>query len=393
VAGDPFGAVGLKRFDLVLGGAVKFLARDIVVDLGGPFPVRAVGAAEVAHVGYAGGAFFLPVAAESAGAGVAALSATGTAVKAARCAAFFLTVTAVGTVTPVAKRLAVLSSTETAAFTFTIAARTIAKRTVLPIAVRLPVTVTKGLAVTVTERLSLATTETTAVTLALTARTIPKRTVLPIAIRLTIAVTERLTVAVTERLALTATKASAVTFALTARTIPKRLLVAVAEGLALTATKASAVTFTIAARTIPKRLLVAVAEGLSLSPAGCTVGGIVVVPTGPGAESAGFPAGVVVSAEPAAVIPASVAAVVLSHVDSSCCEPTTGATAAARIRVSFSYATRNQALRSPYIFINSSGVASRGRTGQQPGNSIVAIFTLPRTLSHLMRVLEPRSLT
>jgi hypothetical protein len=393
VAGDPFGAVGLKRFDLVLGGAVKFLARDIVVDLGGPFPVRAVGAAEVAHVGYAGGAFFLPVAAESAGAGVAALSATGTAVKAARCAAFFLTVTAVGTVTPVAKRLAVLSSTETAAFTFTIAARTIAKRTVLPIAVRLPVTVTKGLAVTVTERLSLATTETTAVALALTPRTIPKRTVLPIAIRFTIAVTERLTVAVTERLALTATKASAVTFALTARTIPKRLLVAVAEGLALTATKASAVTFTIAARTIPKRLLVAVAEGLSLSPAGCTVGGIVVVPTGPGAESAGFPAGVVVSAEPAAVIPASVAAVVLSHVDSSCCEPTTGATAAARIRVSFSYATRNQALRSPYIFINSSGVASRGRTGQQPGDGIVAIFTLPRTLSHLMRVLEPRSLT
>ncbi|WP_285250983.1 hypothetical protein, partial [Pseudarthrobacter sp. fls2-241-R2A-168] len=264
VAGDPFGAVGLKRFDLVLGGAVKFLARDIVVDLGGPFPVRAVGAAEVAHVGYAGGAFFLPVAAESAGAGVAALSATGTAVKAARCAAFFLTVTAVGTVTPVAKRLAVLSSTETAAFTFTIAARTIPKRTVLPIAVRLPVTVTKGLAVTVTERLSLATNETTAVALALTPRTIPKRTVLPIA-RFTIAVTERLTVAVTERLALTATKASAVTFALTARTIPKRLLVAVAEGLALTATKASAVTFTIAARTITKRTVVPIAIRLTIA--------------------------------------------------------------------------------------------------------------------------------
>ncbi|WP_181762755.1 hypothetical protein, partial [Pseudarthrobacter sp. B4EP4b] len=80
-------------------------------------------------------------------------------------------------------------STETAAFTFTIAARTIPKRTVVPIAIRLPVPVTKGLAVTVPERLSLTTTETTAVTLALTPRTIPKRTVLPIAIRLPIAVT------------------------------------------------------------------------------------------------------------------------------------------------------------------------------------------------------------
>ncbi|WP_181762723.1 hypothetical protein, partial [Pseudarthrobacter sp. B4EP4b] len=263
--------------------------------------------------------------------------------------------------------------------------RTIPKRTVLPIAIRLPIAVTERLTVAVPERLTLTATKASAVTLALAARTI----------------TKGLLVAVAEGLALTATKASAVTFTVAARTITKRtvvpfairLTIAVTERLALTATKASAVTFTIAARTITKRLLVAVAEGLSLSPAGCTVGGIVVVPTGPGAESPGFPAGVVVSAESAAVIPAAVAAVVLSHVDSSCCEPTTGATAAARIRVSFSYATRNQALRSPYIFINSSGVASRGRTGQQPGNSIVAIFTLPRTLSHLMRVLEPRSLT
>jgi hypothetical protein len=71
---------------------------------------------------------------------------------------------------------------------------------------------------------------------------------------------------------------------------------------------------------------------------------------------------------------------VLSHMDSSCCEPTTGATAAAHIRVSFSYATRNQALRSPYICINSSGAASPGGTEPLPAVPIVAIFT-PRSIT------------
>lgn len=33
VAGHPLGAVVLERLDLVLRGAVKFLARDVVVDL------------------------------------------------------------------------------------------------------------------------------------------------------------------------------------------------------------------------------------------------------------------------------------------------------------------------------------------------------------------------
>ncbi|VXB09892.1 conserved hypothetical protein [Arthrobacter sp. 9AX] len=294
VAGDPLGAVGLQSLDLVLRGAVQLLARYIVVDLGGPFPVRAVGAAEVAYVGYAGRAFFLAVAAEGAGAGVAAVTTARAAIEAAGCAAVFLSVAPVGPLAAVAKRLAVLSATKPAAVTFAVSARTIIKGTVLA--------VTKGLTVAVAKRLAvLSATKPAAVTLAVAARTIIEGTVL----------------AVTKRLTLTATKPAAVTLAVAARTITKRLT--------LTATKPAAVTLAVAARTITKRLLVAVTERLALSAAGCPLGGIAVVAARPGPESTGFAAGVVVSAEPAAVIPAAVAAVVLSHVDSSCCEPTTGA--------------------------------------------------------------------
>ncbi|WP_455833975.1 hypothetical protein [Pseudarthrobacter siccitolerans] len=344
VPGDPFGTVGLESFDLVLRGPVEFLARNVVVDLRGPFPVRAVGAAEVAHIGYAGRAFFLAVAAEGAGTGVAAaLAATGAAVKVAGRAPFFLAVAAVETVSAVAERLAVFSSAKPAAVTFTVAARTIAEGTVLPVTVRLTVTVTVRLTVTVTERLTLAvagrltlaTTETAAVAFAVAAWTVTEGTVLPVAIGLTVTVSKGLTLA--------STKPAPVTFAITTWTITKRtvvpiakrLTVTVTERLTLATTKPAAVTLAITARAITKGLFIAVAERLALSPAGCALGGIVVVPARPGAESAGFTAGVVVSAEPAAVIPAAIAAVVLSHVDSSCCEPTTGATAAARIRVSF----------------------------------------------------------
>jgi hypothetical protein len=365
VAGDPFRVVGLKGFDLVLRGAVKLLACDILVNLRRPFAVRAVGAAEVAHVGYAGRAFFLAVAAERAGTSIAA---AGTV--------------AAWTFAAVAKRLAVFSAAKAPAVAFTVPARTVTKGPVIAVTIRLTVTVperlplsttktaavtlgvaartvtsgpvvpvTKRLAITVPERLPLSTTKTTAVTFTVPARTITKRPVVAITIRLALStakatavtftvaartVTSGPVVPVTIRLALSTAKATAITFTVAARTVTsgpvvpvtKRLPVAVPERLPLSTTKTTTIALAVAARTVP--------EGLPLSTAGCTPRGVGVVPVGAGPESAGFAAGVVVSAEPAAVIPAAVAAVVLSHVDSSCCEPTTGAIAAARIRVSFS---------------------------------------------------------
>ncbi|CCQ46713.1 hypothetical protein ARTSIC4J27_2684 [Pseudarthrobacter siccitolerans] len=396
--GDPFGTVGLESFDLVLRGPVEFLACNIVVDLRRPFPVRAVGAAEVAHIGYTGRAFFLAVAAEGAGTGVAAaLAATGATVKVAGRAPFFLAVAAVGTVCAVAERLAVFSSAKPAAVTFTVAARTIAEGPVLPVTVRLTVTVTERLAVAVAGRLAVATTETAAVAFAIAPRTITEGTVLPVAIGLTVTVSKGLTLA--------SAKPAAVTFAITTWTITKRTVVPIAKRLTLTVTerltlasaKPAAVTFTITARAITKRLFIAVAERLALSPAGCALGGIVVVPAWPGAESAGFTAGVVVSAEPAAIIPAAIAAVVLSHVDSSCCEPTTGATAAARIRVSFPTQPeikRFEVRTSSSILVelphragqvNHQAAASWQSSHPPDALSLDAVFGL--TLSHLMRCL------
>ncbi|XAS73850.1 hypothetical protein VUN82_08460 [Micrococcaceae bacterium Sec5.1] len=54
----PACALLFEGLDLVPGGAVKFLARDILIDLRRTFAVRAVGAANVLRVGNAGGTVF-----------------------------------------------------------------------------------------------------------------------------------------------------------------------------------------------------------------------------------------------------------------------------------------------------------------------------------------------
>ncbi|WP_307428427.1 hypothetical protein [Pseudarthrobacter defluvii] len=203
-------------------------------------------------------------------------------------------------------------------------------------------TVAVGLAVAVTERLALTVTgtaETTAITFPITTRTI----------------TKRLTVTVTGT-----AETTAITFPITTRTIAIGLALTVAG----TAAETTAITFPITTRTITKRLTVPVVERLTLPATGSSSAGEVVTLTvRPGPEPTRLTAGVVVAAERAAVV-AAVATVVLGHMDSSCCEPTTGATAAARF---VSYATRNQALRSPYIFINSSGAAKCRGTAEALG--------------------------
>ncbi|GAC1381790.1 MAG: hypothetical protein NVSMB43_22930 [Pseudarthrobacter sp.] len=77
VAGNPLRALGFERLDLVLGGAVKFLARDILIDLRGPFAVRTVGAAKITRIGNTGRTVLGTVPAELAGTGVAAVETPG----------------------------------------------------------------------------------------------------------------------------------------------------------------------------------------------------------------------------------------------------------------------------------------------------------------------------
>ncbi|MEW1812898.1 hypothetical protein AB0284_19630 [Pseudarthrobacter phenanthrenivorans] len=373
----------------MLRGAVQFLAGDVLVDFGRAFAVRPVGAAEVRGVGHPGRSFLLAVAAEAPGAGSATAGVTAglAAVEGSGCPVLTVpewpavlaaatkpaTVTLTLTARTITKRLAitVAAATKPATVTLTLTARTVTKR--------LPVTITKRLTVTVTKRLAItvaAATKTATVTLTITARTIPKRLTVTITRRLTVTISKRLTVTVaaaTKTAAITltitartipkwltvtvaaATKTATVTLTLTARTIPKRLTVTVAVRLPFTVTVSTAFAVALAAGTIPKRLTVTVAIRLPFTAAAGEVVAVAVV-TGP--EAAGLTAGVVVAAERAAVI-AAIATVVLGHMESSCCEPTTGATAAARF---VSYATRNQALRSPYIFINSSGATKISRT-------------------------------
>ena len=66
VARNPLCTLGFEGLDLVLGGAVQFLARDVLVDLGRTLTVGTVGAAQVAGVRDAGGTVLGTVAAELA---------------------------------------------------------------------------------------------------------------------------------------------------------------------------------------------------------------------------------------------------------------------------------------------------------------------------------------
>jgi hypothetical protein len=264
VAGNPLSAVSFESLDLVLGGAVQLLARDIVVDLRRPLTVRAVGAAQVTGIGNPHGTVLGTVAAKLAWAAVAAVEAAGCPVLA------------------VSERLTVVPVTKAAAFAITLTAGTITIRLVLPVTVRFAVTVAERLTVSASERLTVtvakgltvSSAEAAALTVAFTARTITIRLVLPVTERLTVAVAERLTLTTSERLTLTTSErltltraeAAAVAFTFAARTI--------AIGLAFTGTEAAAVAFTFAARTIAIGLVVAVTVRLTVTVAkGLTVPG------------------------------------------------------------------------------------------------------------------------
>ncbi|MGX5716992.1 hypothetical protein [Arthrobacter sp. MAHUQ-56] len=202
MAGHPLRALGLKRLDLVLGGAVKFLARDVLVDFRRAFPVRAVGAAKVCSIGYTCRTFLL-----------AAAKAARTRLAAGRSAAGRASLETTGsTVLAVAEGLAVATG-KTAAVPLAVTAGTVAKRLTVPVA--------EGLAVTVTKLLTLATAETTTVTFAVTARTITKRLPVPITVGLAVTVTKLLT--------LTTAETTTITFAITTRTITKRLTITITE--------------------------------------------------------------------------------------------------------------------------------------------------------------------
>ncbi|MFJ6283758.1 hypothetical protein ACIQH9_19345 [Pseudarthrobacter oxydans] len=286
MAGDPFRALCFKRFDLVLGGAVEFLARDVLVDLRGPLPVRTVRAAEVADVGFADGTVFLAVPAKGTG---TCISPAGATIETARCAV--LAVAAASTVAAVTERLPVLSPAETATVTFAVTTRTVTEGLPVPIAIRLAVTVTErlpltttaeGLAITVAKWLALTTTETTTIPFAVTTRT----------------VTEGLLVTVTERLPLTTTETATVTLAIATRTITEGLLVTIAIRLAVTVTErlplpaaeTATVTLAIATRTITEGLAVSIAKRLSLASTGGTSGGLAAVAVATGAETPGVSA-------------------------------------------------------------------------------------------------------
>ncbi|WP_286132659.1 hypothetical protein [Arthrobacter sp. OY3WO11] len=298
MAGNPFRTLCFERLDLVLGGAVELLARDVLINLRRPFPVRTVRAAEVAGVGFANGAVFLAVASKGAGTGI---SSAGATIETARCAV--LAVAAAGTVAAITERLPVLSPAEAAPVSLAVTARTITKRLLVPVTIRLTVTVTErlpltataegltvtvtkglpltataeGLTVTVTKGLPLTATAAAPVTLAVTARTITKWLLVPVAIRLT--------VTVTKGLPLTATAAAPVTLAVTARTITKRLLVTIAIRLTVTVTERLPLTAT------AEGLTVTVTKGLPLATAaGGTSGRIAALTVAAGAKTPGIPA-------------------------------------------------------------------------------------------------------
>ncbi|WP_253190677.1 hypothetical protein [Arthrobacter sp. SRS-W-1-2016] len=255
---------------------VEFLARDVVVDLGGTLAVRAVGAAQIRRVRNPRGTFFPGSAAEAASLGTWAIELAGTALR------------AVAEATTLSVAFAARTVTEGLAVTIT-------ERLPVTITKRLPVTITERLPVTITERLPVTITETRA-RIPITTRTITKRLTIPVTEGLTIPVTEGLTIPVTEGLTIPVTVA--------ARPITKRLTIPVTE------TRAR---ISITTRTITKATALTIADRL---PIPVTASGAVTVV--PGTEPSGVAPGIVVGAERAALATATaevaaIAAVVLSH--------------------------------------------------------------------------------
>jgi hypothetical protein len=319
VTGNPLRTLRLKGLDLVLRGAVKLLACDVLIDFGRAFPVRAVGTAQVTRVGDACRPVLLPVSSETAGTGVALarITAAGASIEAAGRAV--LTVT---------ERLPVVAVTEAAAFAV-FPARAVSIGLVLPVAIRLPVAVAERLPVAVAERLPLSVTKVATLPITLTARSVTEGPVVPVTVLLAfstaaestataIAFTARsvtegtVVVTVTVRLPLTATETATLPVTFTAGTVTEGLAVTVTEGLPFATTEPAAITFTLRAGTVTKGLAVTVSERLPLPAAGCPLREVVVVAVTAGPEPARVPTGVVVSPERTAVVSA-VTAVVLGH--------------------------------------------------------------------------------
>ncbi|WP_326961034.1 hypothetical protein, partial [Arthrobacter sp. MP_M4] len=85
MAGHPLGTVVLKGPDLVLGGAIQFLARDVVIDLRGPLAIGTVGTAQIPGVRHSYWPVLRAVATELPRAGLATVKAAcGTVLTAAK---------------------------------------------------------------------------------------------------------------------------------------------------------------------------------------------------------------------------------------------------------------------------------------------------------------------
>ncbi|WP_404594654.1 hypothetical protein [Paenarthrobacter histidinolovorans] len=351
---DPACALLFECLDLVSCGAIQFFARDVIVDLGGTFAVRSVGAADVLGVGHPGRTLFPGIAAVAAEGPT--LTITGRTVS----ERLTITVTAGGAIATVTERLAITIATERT--TLAITGRTVTERlaistivvegaAVIAITTR-TIEVPRATLWAVTERLTITvTTERT--TLAITSRTVTERLTITVTTeRTTLAITSR---TVTERLTITVTT-EGTTLAITSRTVTERLTITVTtEGTTLTITSRTiterltitvtteGTTLTITSRTITERLTITVTtEGTTLTITSRTITErltistivverttlaitsrtIVVVPVFPGTESARISAGVIVRAVRTAFVPvpaevsaiaAAIAAVVLSH--------------------------------------------------------------------------------
>ncbi|HET6269035.1 MAG TPA: hypothetical protein VFE00_03055, partial [Arthrobacter sp.] len=125
VACNPLGTVVFKGLDLVLRCAVQFLACDVFVDLRRTLPVGAVGAAEIAGIGFAHRAVFFAVTSKLARTRVGAVERPGR------------TILAVAEGLPVVaatERLTItIATTKTATLT-TLTRRTVTKRLTITIA-------------------------------------------------------------------------------------------------------------------------------------------------------------------------------------------------------------------------------------------------------------------
>ncbi|MCP2046285.1 UNVERIFIED_ORG: hypothetical protein J3D58_000357 [Paenarthrobacter nicotinovorans] len=334
---DPACALLFECLDLVSCGAIQFLARDVIVDLGGTFAVRSVGAADVLGVGHPGRTLFPGIAA------VAAEGTTLTITGRTVTERLAITVTAGGAIATVTERLAITIATERT--TLAITGRTTTERlaistivvegaAVIAITTR-TIEVPRAPLWAVTERLTISTIVVERAAVTITSRTITERlTISTIVVeRTTVTITSR---TITERLTISTIVVERTTLTITSRTITERLTIStivverttltitsrtITERLTISTIVVERTTLTITSRTITERLTIStiVVERTTLTITSRT---IVVVPVFPGTESARISAGVIVRAVRTAFVPvpaevsaiaAAIAAVVLSH--------------------------------------------------------------------------------